>query len=147
MVTNDRTVPYELANENRPSSSPRLRAGGVAKAQSGPKKKEAPGRPAEDPGAGPVTRAGQPIPPGVSNGPAPFTAHFPSPSSFRTTQRLGTQTFSELDPPLPPPFCVCGERSLGGGWKWTEIPREAAAFLPRGSPWVVPHPPSAVSMW
>lgn len=78
MVTNDRTVPYELANESRPSFAPRLRAGGVAKAETRPRKKAVLGRIAEGPGAGPVTRAGQPIPPGVSNGPAPYRT-FPLP--------------------------------------------------------------------
>lgn len=115
MVTNDRTVPYELANErgspfHRTSEPSALRKHGS--------------RSREDDGArtfcgraggGACDVAGGAYHVCFVQRLHPFTAHFPSPSSFRTTQRLGTQTFSELEPPLPAPFCGCGERGYCGG--------------------------------
>lgn len=81
-----------------------------------------------------------------SNGPA-LLPHISPPLAHFARRSGWEQTFSELEPPLPPPFCACGERSFCGGWKWPEITRETAAFHTRGPPCVVPQPPSAVSMW
>lgn len=151
MVTHDRTVTYELANESRPSSAPRLQAGGAATARSGPRKKEAPGRPAEEPGAGSVTRARAsqsrrvfPTAPPLDRIFSPPLAHFArrsgwAPRHFRSWSRRRRRHL----------VCVEKEAPAAAGRGRRFPPREAAAaFLPRGSPWVVPHPlPSAVSMW
>lgn len=145
MVTHDRTVTYELANESRPSSAPRLQAGGAATARSGPRKKEVPGRPAEEPGAGSVTRARAsqsrrvfPTAPPLDRIFSPPLAHFArrsgwAPRHFRIWSRRRRRHL----------VCVEKEAPAAAGRGRRFPPREAAAaFLPRGSPWVVPHPPS-----
>lgn len=141
MVTNDRTVPYELANESRPSFAPRLGAGGVAKAETLPRKKAALGRIAEGPGAGPVTRAGQPIPPGVSNGPAPLPhispplVHFARRSGwehrhFRSWSRHCRRHFVSVEKEAP--------AAAGSGRRF---PVRLRRFFPEVPPGSSPIPP------
>lgn len=104
-----------------------------------------PGRSAVQPEEGFVTLPGEPITSVFVQRPRPFTAHFPSPRSFRKTQRLGTQTFSELEPPVPAPFCVWRKRPL---WRLEvdgDHPWEGGVSYPR-SPLcrpLIPPPRSA----
>lgn len=152
MVTHDRTVTYELANESRPSLAPRLRAGGAATARSGPRKKEAPGRPAEEPGAGPVTRARAsqslrvfPTAPPLDRIFSPPLAHFArrsgwAPRHFRSWSRRRRR------------HLVCVEKeapaAAGRGRRSPPPVRRRRRFFPEVPPGSSPIPlPSAVSMW
>ncbi|ELK30249.1 Cleavage and polyadenylation specificity factor subunit 5 [Myotis davidii] len=177
METNDRTVPYELANErarlSHRTSEPEVlrkprsgrRADGVANERarlfhrtSEPEvlRKLGSRRQADISDVLPKSGSGG----GACyvttaslsrsfllNGPAPLPHISPPLAHFARRSGWEHRHFRSWSRLRRRHFVPVEKEGSRGGWKWTAITRERAALRTRGPPRVVPQPPSAVSMW